>query len=220
MVASPNRLWLMAVWLVTVVLPACAPLQPSPAVADDPVVYVIARGWHTDIGLSADSLTQPLARIARPFPGVRFLTFGFGERNYLLERRVTVATMLSAMLPSRSGMLITALSATPQAAFGSSNVIVLHISSAAFARVELRIWNEFQKSASGQPVWLADGPYPGSEFYGGVDTSYGLYTCNAWTADVLRAGGLPVPVPGVLFASQIMGMARWISAQPVLLPHR
>jgi hypothetical protein len=30
---------------------------------------------------------------------------------------------------------------------------------------------------------------------------------------MMRAAGLPMPIGGVLFASQVMGMARWIATQ-------
>jgi hypothetical protein len=184
------------------------------------VVTVISRGWHTDIGLSANVLTGPLADLANQYPGARFLTFGFGERNYLLQRRITPFTMLSAMLPSRSALLVTLLSTTPETAFGQHYTVTLYLSQANLGRIQARIWQELQKSAAGKPIWLADGPYPGSEFYGAVDTYFGLYTCNTWTAEMLRAGGLPMPVAGVVFASEVMGMARWISAQQNSLPDR
>jgi hypothetical protein len=56
---------------------------------------------------------------------------------------------------------------------------------------------------------LAEGPYPGSVFYAARDTYDGFYTCNTWTATVLRDGGLAMPI-NVLFAGQVMGPARWI----------
>ena len=34
-----------------------------------------------------------------------------------------------------------------------------------------------------------------------------------------RAGGLPMPASGVLFAGQVMGSARWIASREALL-HR
>jgi hypothetical protein len=55
---------------------------------------------------------------------------------------------------------------------------------------------------------IADGPYPGSLFYASSGTYSGFYTCNTWTADALRVGGLPVSSDGVLFAGQVMDRAR------------
>jgi uncharacterized protein (TIGR02117 family) len=199
-----------ALLVLTASLGACSAPRILPP--GEAVIYVIQRGWHTDIGLPVEEIAGPLATMEASFPGVRFLTFGFGERQFLLERTTNVWTMLGALLPSRSALLMTALSATPAQAFGSANVTVLQISRAGLDQMETAIWQEFDLSTSQQPTMLADGPYPGSTFYAARHTYYGLYTCNTWTADMLRAGGLPMPSAGSLFAGQVMGMATWIEA--------
>jgi Protein of unknown function (DUF2459) len=184
-----------------------------PAPADDAIVYVIERGWHSDIGLPVEEITGPLTKLEHPFPGVRFLTFGFGERQFLLARRTTLFGMLSALLPSRSALLMTVLGATPEAAFGAQDVVVLHVSRDGLARIEAAVWQELEKSPGGEPMMLADGPYPGSVFYAAASTYDAFDTCNTWTAETLRSGGLPVPTAGVLFVGQVMGSVRWISAR-------
>jgi len=197
-------------------LSACSPGDPPVPLLpprDYALLYVIGRGWHTDIGLPVEEIAGPLAALERPFPGVRFLTFGFGERQFLVTRQVTFGGMLAALLPSSSALLMTALSTTPDAAFDEENVVVLRISRAGLARIEASIWRELELSVAGEPVRLVDGPYPGSAFYAARDTYDGLYTCNTWTAAMMRSAGLPIPTTGVLFAGQVMGMARWIGAQ-------
>ncbi len=113
--------------------------------AGDAVIYVIERGWHSDIGLPVDEMTGPLSGLERAFPGVRFLTFGFGERQFLLARQATLGGMLSAMLPSRSALLMTALDATPEVAFGAEHVVALQVSRAGLAQIEAAIWPEIDK---------------------------------------------------------------------------
>jgi hypothetical protein len=174
------------------------------------VVYVIGRGWHTDIGLPVAEISGPLAALERPFPGVRFLTFGFGDRRFLLNRDRSPLAMLAALLPGSGAMLVTALNTTPQAAFGAGNVVPLHTTPDDLARLQARLWREFDHDPDGLPVMLTRGPYPGSLFYAASATYSGLYTCNTWTAAIARAGGLALPAGGVLFAGQVMGMARWI----------
>jgi uncharacterized protein (TIGR02117 family) len=195
-------------------LSACAvrPTAPDTPLADA-IVYVIGRGWHTDIGLPVTEIDGPLAQLEQGFPGVQYMTFGFGERQFLLTRKPTPLTMLSAMLPSRSALLMTALRDTPQNAFGPSKVVVLHVTAEGLRQIQARVWQELERSASGEPILLADGPYPGSVFYAARETYSGLFTCNTWTAETMRAGGLPMPATGVLFASQVMAMARWIGAR-------
>ncbi len=184
------------------------------------MVYVIERGWHSDIGLPADEIEGPLARLKQSLPGLRVLTFGFGERAYLLAGDVTIGGMLTALLPSRSALLTTALRASPQAAFGEADVVELHVSRAGLARLRARLWQSFELSADGRPMVIRAGPYPGSAFYAGTDTYDGLNTCNTWTATLLRDAGLPMPSAGVVLVGQVMAAARDIAARQALLRGR
>ena len=211
------------VWLASaLLLGACAvtvgPVAPI-APTDDATVYVIERGWHSDISLPVDEIAGPLNALTQPFPGVRFLSFGFGERQFLLSRWTTPGGMLSALLPSRSALLMTALKADPEAAFGAQHVVVVHVSHDGLAQIEAAIWQELEKSPAGEPVVLGDGPYPGSVFYAARGTYDAFNTCNTWAAEMLHAGELPVPTAGVLFVGQIMGIARSISAQQASMRH-
>jgi uncharacterized protein (TIGR02117 family) len=207
----PRRL--LAALCVALFTAACAVPHPVATRNDDPVIYVVERGWHTDIGLPVEQMTFPLASLQADYPGVTVLVFGFGERQFLVNREKTVGAMLNALLPSHSALLLTALRASPQAAFGEANVVALHVSRTGLQRIEARIWQEFEFPPAGKPVPLARGPYPGSAFYAARDTYDGFYTCNTWTAETLRSGGLPVPVTGVLFSGQVMGPVRWIGTQ-------
>ncbi|HEY0184337.1 MAG TPA: DUF2459 domain-containing protein [Rhodopila sp.] len=207
--------WMAAAGLMAALLTACAAPPPAAEDPDDPVIYVVQRGWHTDIGLSAEAISGPLATLKAAFPGVGAFTFGFGERQFLVTRKPSIWTMLNALLPSRSALLVTALRATPQDAFGDGDVVELHVSRAGLQRIEATLWDEFETSADGAPLRLADGPYPGSVFYAARQTYDLLFTCNSWTAETLRAGGLAMPATGagVVLSDQVMGMARWIGAR-------
>jgi len=196
---------------------ACTTIGPPPRPPADAVVYVVGRGWHTDIGLPINEISGPLEALERPFPGVRVLTVGFGDRRFLLTRDRSPLSMLAALLPGRAALLTTALRTEPEAAFGAAHVVRLHVTEAELTRLRVRLWQAFEHGADNQPVLLADGPYPGSLFYAASATYSGLYTCNTWTADVARAGGLPMPATGVLFAGQVMGSARWIASREALL---
>jgi hypothetical protein len=203
------------------VMLACSVPTPPPDESpnENTVVYVIERGWHTDIGLPAEEIAEPLSALKAAFPGARFLTFGFGERQFIMNRRSTLAGMLRALLPSRSVLLMTALQATPEEAFGRPNVVTLHLSRPALMRIEAAIGQELRQANSLDPQLLAPGPYPGSVFFAASDTYYGLYTCNTWTARMLRIGGFPMPVAGVLFSGQVMRVVRGIGARQTHQDH-
>src|SRR5689334_1907965 len=96
----------------------------------DRVLYVIARGWHTDIGLRIEEAGGRLISFRKSFPGVRYLVFGLGNRDYLLSNRGNFGDMLRALLPGPGAVLVTALRETPQEAFGSDNVVRIHLTRA------------------------------------------------------------------------------------------
>ncbi len=194
-----------AVLLACLAVTGCATAKPAPGGA---TVYVVARGWHTDIGLPAAPVTGPLAVLRARFPGVRTLLFGFGDRAYLTSGKHDTATALRALLPGPGAMLITALRTTPDQAFGASNVVTLSPSQDGADRLARFIWNSLDHSGTDGLSSIGDGPYPGSLFLTASTLYSGLFTCNTWTARGLHAAGLPILWPGVLFASQVMTQAR------------
>jgi uncharacterized protein (TIGR02117 family) len=198
---------LLAGWLAGC---AIAPMA-GPVPHGEATVYVVGRGWHTDIGLPVDEVTGPLASLEGDFPGVRFMVFGFGEREFYMERGAGSGEMLAALLPSKSAILMTALNAPPTEAFAGHHVVVLHLPPSDVARIVARLWVGLEKHADGSAVRLADGPYLGSMFYASTETYDGFHTCNTWTALVLHDGGLPINTQ-VLFAGQVMQQVSRIAA--------
>ncbi len=202
-------------WLITAAPSGCAAPYPHSGPVDaagDIAIYVIDRGWHTDIGLQPPGPRGQLAVFRRTFPGARFLVFGFGERAYYTGADRNLGTMLRALLPSPSAILVTALRGTPAEAFGAGHVVALHLSRAGVERVIRFIWNDLPRDAAGRPLLLAEGPYPGSLFYASSGTYDLLHTCNTWTAEALDAGGEPVQAFGTVFAAQVMDQVRRIAA--------
>jgi hypothetical protein len=197
---------LVFLWLAAASLCGCvaAPQPPEMPVAGDAVIYVVGRGWHTDIGLPVDAINGPLAGLESDFPGVRFMVFGFGERNYLMTRTAGPGEMLTALFPSKSAILMTALRAPPMEAFADEQVVTLRLTQDSVDRVAELIWLALEKTADGSALRLADGPYPGSVFYASHETYDAFHTCNTWTALLLHDSGLPVNPRGVLFVGQVM----------------
>jgi uncharacterized protein (TIGR02117 family) len=199
------------VGLIAVFLAGCSsgPQQRSPSVTEGADrIYVIDRGWHTDIGLPVAELHGTLALVAADFPGATSLTIGFGDRAYLLDRDTNFFDMLRALLPSKAALLVTGLRAAPEAAFGADSVVTLTIAKPQLDALEGFLASYFATNHAGQPVRLADGPYGGSLFFASDATYDAFHTCNTWTAESLRAGGYPVSSTLVIFASQVMAEAR------------
>ena len=201
--------------LACLTLAACAAPAPPPELTAGPkteTIYLVARGWHTDIGLQAAQLGDTLDQLRTRFPGVQTLVIGFGERAYLLHREHGVGDMLAALIPGPGAMLVTALRDSPVDAFPAGDTITLHVSPRGLARLVDYISHAFERNPDDTLQELAAGPYPGSLFYASTVTYSGVYTCNTWTAEALQIAGLPVHAAGVLFADDVADQARRIAA--------
>ena len=207
-------LGLITAALTAVALDGCAAVPPRSEIppAGDALVYIVGRGWHTDIGLPVDQVDGPLAGLEGDFPGVRVMLFGFGERNYLMARGGGSGEMLTALFPSRSAVLMTALRGPPTEAFPDGQVVTLLLPRDMADRMAALIWQSLEQAPDGTPLRLADGPYPGSLFYASGETYDAFHTCNTWTALLLRDAGLPVDPRGVLFVGQVMRQVAAIAA--------
>ena len=212
---SPTgRRMLVFLWLTAGSLSGCVwlPQPPEVPMVGNAVIYVIGRGWHTDIGLPVDEVHGPLADLERDFPGVRFMVFGFGERDYLMTHGNGSGEMLTALFPSKSAILMTALRAPPTEAFSDEQVVTLRLTQGGVDALAELIWQALEKMPDGAAQRLADGPYPGSAFYASGETYDAFHTCNTWTALLLRDAGLPVDPSGVLFVGQVMRQVGAIAA--------
>ena len=195
-----------------------APTPPAPpaeltAGPKTETIYLVERGWHTDIGLPATQSGDALADLRTTFPGVHTLVIGFGQRAYLLRREHDLADMLAALAPGAGALLVTALRDTPQTAFPADDVVVLKVSTRGLARLTDFIAGSFERPPDGTLHAIADGPYPGSLFYASTSTYSAGFTCNTWTAEALQTAGLPVHVAGVVFADEVADQARRIAAE-------
>ena len=215
-VARGRRLPLLAgLLLIGMLLAGCAaPAPPADLVAGPKTetIYLVERGWHTDIGVRAAQAGEVLGQLRQTFPGVQTLVVGFGERAYLMHREHGAGDMLAALIPGSGAMLVTALRDSPADAFPAGDVITLLVSERGLARLIEFLTGSFERTPSGAVHELAAGPYSGSLFYASTRNYSGVYTCNTWTAEALQTAGLPVHAQGVLFADDVADQARRIAA--------
>lgn len=192
-------------------LPGCGS-TPVPtyheAPGDGVTIHVIAAGWHTEIALPVHAIPDPLRAVAPDFPGARYLSFGWGERNYYMARAPTVGDAMSALFPGPAVLLVTPLYHPPREARPSAEVFELGLSTAGLDRLSNYLWAAFDKSGDGTPRRLAAGHAPGSVFYVATGTYSSSYTCNTWTAEGLRVAGVPVTPAGVVFAGELTDQLR------------
>jgi Protein of unknown function (DUF2459) len=174
-------------------------------------IYVVRRGWHVEVAFAAAEVSNPpLSAVVAEFPGVRYLSVGFGDRHYLVARNKNAPSLLRALWPGAGLILATGLSAAPQRAFGAANVIEIRLTSAQMRAAQGFVGDTLALH-DGEPKVDAAGPYEGSLFLTSTRRYSAANTCNTWVARTLQAAGLPVHAAGVAFAGQIWSQARRIA---------
>jgi hypothetical protein len=196
---------------------------PQPAMAvRSPFVLVARRGWHIDIGFAVEELAPPLSSLVSGFPGVRYVLIGFGDRRYLTAKHRYAPVMLRALWPGPGMLLVTALRASPAAAFPSAHVVEVSLPLPALLQIQSFVWQSLSRDAQTALVTAAEGrgppaglpgPYPGSIFLASRDTYSALHTCNTWVAEALGEAGMPVHSEGVVFAAQLWTQVKTIRGQ-------
>ncbi len=188
-----------------------APVESGEASA---VIYVVHRGWHTDVGFPADEFSGRGDAFVDWISGANYLVFGFGDRHYVLARQHHLPALLAAIWPGPGVILSTALTSSPALAFGARNVVVIRVSRAQALAAQTFVLNSMAQAGM-PPQPLGQGPYAGSAYFAAIPRYSALYTCNTWVADVLHAAGLPVRSAGVVFAYQLWSQARELAVLPV-----
>jgi uncharacterized protein (TIGR02117 family) len=168
------------------------------------VVYVISGGWHTELGLPMAEISGPLAALKPDFPTATYLVFGWGAHDYYMARNPGIGDLLRAAAPGPAVMLVIPLQVSPEAFFGASNAFAVPAPRAGIERLSQFLWDYLAVEKEGPPLRVEKGPYPQSMFYASAGTYNLGHTCNTWTAEALRAGGLPVTTSSVVFAGQVL----------------
>lgn len=171
-------------------------------------LYLIAGGWHTEIGLSRAAAHDLPAALTESFPDARYLVFGWGARGYYTADHPDSGDALQAVAPGPAVMLVIPVAVPPAQAFGAENVLALPVAQEGVARLSEYLWDDIARDSDGIPRRVSAGPEPGSVFYASTGTYDIARTCNTWTAEGLHVAGLPIDPDGVIFARQVLSQAR------------
>jgi hypothetical protein len=128
-----------------------------------------------------------------------------------VSRNKKFPSMLAALWPGAGIVLATALTTTPEQAFGAGHVMRFIISAPQAKGAQRFIWNSMSKD-NGKVSMYAQGPYEGSLYYSAVPSYSAVHTCNTWAAQDLKVAGLPIHSAGVVFAAQLWWQLRHVAA--------
>ncbi|ACI50601.1 conserved hypothetical protein [Gluconacetobacter diazotrophicus PA1 5] len=194
--------------------PACGPVGTLSG-ATVPV-YLVDRGWHTEIGIPAAALTGPLGFYRQVFPGARTILFGYGKKTFFTAPATSLEDYLIGPFPGSAVIQVVALTVAPDQAYGTGPVVILTLKPAQVERLSAFIWGDLASGRDGAPRLVAVGHDPDSLFYAARSRYTLFHTCNGWVAQALGRAGLPVSDRMAVFAGQVM--ARGARAARALCP--
>ena len=192
---------------LTVLSAAACVLMPgvdgsAPAATNDcETVYVTSNGFHTGVAIPAAA-----ARSAGFEPGAAaWLEFGWGEaRAYRAERLSAGAALGAIFAPGASTLHIAPLPRRPDLHY-AGGVTPVAVTSAGAAALALDLAREAARDAQGRLIPLGPGKGEGASFVLATTPYRAWRTCNVWTAERLRAAGVPVRAAGSTLAPVLTG---------------
>lgn len=184
----------------------CGYAAPQPdAPSAERTIYVVRHGWHTGVVFRAADLPAD-SPLRREFPQADHVEAGWGDRDYYMTPDPGVGLGLRALLwPTPGALHIVGLSGPPWVEFPEASIVELGVSRAGLERMHERVRSSFKPDGSGPLRRLGPGLYGDGRFYASLEDFHALKTCNVWTAQVLRAGGLPVTPGAALTAGMLLG---------------
>ncbi len=183
---------------------ASLPAPPAsflPSRRSTPVIGVLVAGWHTGLILPAREL-GPLRPVLPPSLHERYVSFGWGNRRFYMSPKPSYLTALAALLRSPSTVLVASAPHAVALLPAAGTYHWLCADRAQVWRID-RYVLEALRRRRGRLIELGAGPWPDSEFFASTEHYDAFHTCNTWTAEALRAAGLPVHAGGVIFSSQL-----------------
>jgi len=193
--------------------PALFPPQDAQAAI---VVHLLDNGFHTDLAAPRAALAggdDALARAVRALPPGDWVRIGWGDAAFYVEQGP-----ISRRLPDGGRALfkpggnpsVVMLDPDPvdPALLSDEIRTTLSLSSDGFTALRARVASSLQRDAEGRAVIAARMPDDDAVFYASQETFWVGHLCNHWTAEVLNAGGLPMPIVRSLTSGAVMRAAR------------
>ena len=188
---------------------------PSDPGAERIAAYLLDNGFHTDLVVPRAALMRrggPRARaVAELAPG-DWIVIGWGDAKFYVDQRP-----IGSRLPdgaraffrpgNPSVLMLDPEVEDPRTRYAADGRAALILTRAAFDRMADRIEGSLDLSGGGPRV-AAVQPGDDARFFASRETFSILHLCNHWTAEVLNAGGLSMPMARSLTSSAVMRAAR------------
>ncbi len=172
-----------------------------PGIESEQGVWLLDRGWHTEIAVPAQAIDGPLARIAAAYPAATTVAFGFGKRDFILAENPGLGVWLAGPIPGPAVVEITVRRGLPAGAIWLP-----------MPREGLEALLAFLTAGLADPQAPPVSISSSGQTFHAASRGYSLnYTCNTWVAEALAAAGLPIRVEGVRLTR---GVLRQLASLP------
>ncbi len=186
------------------------PATGAPAVE----IHVVNHGYHSGVVLLRAAMAEAaggrgdaaLVAVAQRFANYRWLELGWGDEEFYRSvpdvASLTFRIAVQALFwPGNASVVhVVGLTGHPRAAFPTSDIVRVQLSSDGFVRLLDRLDASFGRGPDAAVLEpLGPGVYGPSQFYRGVEAFHAFIVCNLWVARLLSAAGLPTaPVLAML----------------------
>lgn len=218
---APPRFFGGIQWRLAAVVAVVACRVSCASAAEETAFYVGSHGWHSSIVVPRARIPDglwPRGVTDRTFARYPFLEIGWGDRKFYTAPRPNVAMALDAVLsPGPSVLHVVGLKPPLERALAWSALVRVRCTKGDFANLCRSLGDSFDRDSRGNTEAIAPGLYGEiSRFYPARGRYYLLNTCDTWTAQMMRAGGLPAQTlgPRGWTAGAIIAQARRLTARP------
>ena len=198
--------------LAVLVLAGCGTGGPSYPPADASFVtsiFVVRQGWHTDIAIRRSDIPVERWPEAADFPQATYLLVGWGDRDFYPSTEFSLWYAFKAIFwPTASVLHVTGFDVSPARRFTGTEVIEIPLTRQGVERLAGYIGSSFERDGAARAQPLSPSPYGPGWFYPSRETFHLFHTCNVWTAQALRAAGLPVSDFLALTTESVMAQLR------------
>src|SRR5690606_18912526 len=180
------------------------------------VVHLLDNGFHTDLAAPRAALAagdDALARAVRALPPGDWVRIGWGDAVFYVEQGP-----ISGRLPDgaraffRPGGNPSVVMLDPDpvdpALSPETERATLALSPEGFVALRARVAASLRLDDGERAVVSAQRDGDDAVFYASHETFWVGHLCNHWTAEVLNAGGLPMPIVRSLTSGAVMRAAR------------
>jgi len=197
-------------WLALLAVRCHLPRQTAAPAADPDstsVVYLVRHGWHAGIALRRAALATGAGPALEPLPEGRYVEIGWGEARYYPGRtRGVWGAVRAGAWPTGSVLHVIPVPDSVPATFPQRTVLRIPVNPAELEALRTYVTASFADGATASPV--ADGFYPGSQFYRSALPYHAFNNCNHWAAGALEAAGCDTAPRWTFTVGQVVRQAQ------------